>query len=67
MATEHLSSFDGICAKHDVTKIKTIGDSYMAVAFGYSGRRRARAPPRPVNKPDSTRHAERSRGTANSE
>ncbi|MBK6292438.1 MAG: tetratricopeptide repeat protein [Ignavibacteria bacterium] len=27
------SSFDGICAKHDVTKIKTIGDSYMAVAF----------------------------------
>ena len=28
------SSFDGICAKHDVTKIKTIGDSYMAVAFG---------------------------------
>ncbi|MBK6761007.1 MAG: tetratricopeptide repeat protein [Ignavibacteria bacterium] len=27
------SSFDGICAKHDVTKIKTIGDSYMSVAF----------------------------------
>jgi len=24
---------DAICAKHDVTKIKTIGDSYMAVAF----------------------------------
>ena len=24
---------DHVCAKHDVTKIKTIGDSYMAVAF----------------------------------
>jgi class 3 adenylate cyclase len=25
---------DAICAKHGVTKIKTIGDSYMAVSFG---------------------------------
>lgn len=25
--------FDEICERHDVTKIKTIGDSYMAVAF----------------------------------
>ncbi|MBK6761707.1 MAG: hypothetical protein IPG73_13605 [Ignavibacteria bacterium] len=28
------TTFDAICAKHDVMKIKTIGDSYMAVAFG---------------------------------
>ncbi len=28
------SKCDAICAKHQVTKIKTIGDSYMAVAFG---------------------------------
>jgi adenylate cyclase len=27
------TTFDGICAKNDVMKIKTIGDSYMAVAF----------------------------------
>ncbi|RPI68029.1 MAG: tetratricopeptide repeat protein, partial [Ignavibacteriae bacterium] len=27
------SQFDEICKRHDVTKIKTIGDSYMAVAF----------------------------------
>jgi class 3 adenylate cyclase/Tfp pilus assembly protein PilF len=27
------TAFDVICAEHDVTKIKTIGDSYMAVAF----------------------------------
>ncbi|MBK9183670.1 MAG: tetratricopeptide repeat protein [Ignavibacteria bacterium] len=27
------TSFDSICANNDVTKIKTIGDSYMAVAF----------------------------------
>ena len=26
--------FDEICGRHGVTKIKTIGDSYMAVAFG---------------------------------
>jgi class 3 adenylate cyclase len=28
------TTFDAICAEHDVMKIKTIGDSYMAVAFG---------------------------------
>ncbi|HLP27961.1 MAG TPA: adenylate/guanylate cyclase domain-containing protein [Candidatus Didemnitutus sp.] len=28
------SKCDAICAKHQVTKIKTIGDSYMTVAFG---------------------------------
>jgi class 3 adenylate cyclase/Flp pilus assembly protein TadD len=28
------TTFDGICDRHDVMKIKTIGDSYMAVAFG---------------------------------
>ncbi|MBC8124591.1 MAG: tetratricopeptide repeat protein [Candidatus Kapabacteria bacterium] len=28
------TTFDGICAEHNVMKIKTIGDSYMAVAFG---------------------------------
>ncbi|HLP28214.1 MAG TPA: adenylate/guanylate cyclase domain-containing protein [Candidatus Didemnitutus sp.] len=27
------TTFDIICAEHDVMKIKTIGDSYMAVAF----------------------------------
>ncbi|MBS1560970.1 MAG: tetratricopeptide repeat protein [Bacteroidetes bacterium] len=27
------TAFDAICEKHGVTKIKTIGDSYMAVAF----------------------------------
>ena len=27
------SSFDAMCAKHSITKIKTIGDSYMCVAF----------------------------------
>jgi len=27
------TTFDAICAEHDVMKIKTIGDSYMAVAF----------------------------------
>jgi class 3 adenylate cyclase/tetratricopeptide (TPR) repeat protein len=27
------TAFDDICAIHEVTKIKTIGDSYMAVAF----------------------------------
>jgi class 3 adenylate cyclase/tetratricopeptide (TPR) repeat protein len=27
------TAFDAICAMHDVMKIKTIGDSYMAVAF----------------------------------
>ncbi|RPI66736.1 MAG: hypothetical protein EHM43_10880, partial [Ignavibacteriae bacterium] len=27
------TTFDGICAKHSVMKIKTIGDSYMAVSF----------------------------------
>ncbi len=26
-------TFDSICAKHNITKIKTIGDAYMAVAF----------------------------------
>jgi len=30
------TTFDSICADHDVMKIKTIGDSYMAVAFGTS-------------------------------
>ncbi|RPI66479.1 MAG: hypothetical protein EHM43_11365, partial [Ignavibacteriae bacterium] len=30
------STFDTICAEYDVTKIKTIGDSYMAVAFSTS-------------------------------
>ena len=28
---------DAICAKHNVTKIKTIGDSYLAVAFPSDG------------------------------
>jgi len=27
------TDFDALCARHGVTKIKTIGDSYMAVAF----------------------------------
>ncbi len=27
------TTFDSICAKHNITKIKTIGDAYMAVAF----------------------------------
>jgi adenylate cyclase len=27
------TSLDAVCKKHDVVKIKTIGDSYMAVAF----------------------------------
>jgi class 3 adenylate cyclase len=27
------STLDAVCAKHNVVKIKTIGDSYMAVAF----------------------------------
>ncbi|RPI68536.1 MAG: hypothetical protein EHM43_04575 [Ignavibacteriae bacterium] len=28
------TALDAVCKKHDVVKIKTIGDSYMAVAFG---------------------------------
>ncbi|MBP6509412.1 MAG: tetratricopeptide repeat protein [Candidatus Kapabacteria bacterium] len=28
------TAFDAICAEHNVVKIKTIGDSYLAVAFG---------------------------------
>ncbi|MBS1560974.1 MAG: tetratricopeptide repeat protein [Bacteroidetes bacterium] len=31
------SEFDAICEKHGVTKVKTIGDSYMAVAFDTEG------------------------------
>ncbi|RPI67408.1 MAG: tetratricopeptide repeat protein, partial [Ignavibacteriae bacterium] len=32
------TTLDAVCEKHDVVKIKTIGDSYMAVAFPHSVR-----------------------------
>jgi len=33
MLQQIFTTFDAICAEHNVMKIKTIGDSYMAVAF----------------------------------
>ncbi len=37
------TSFDAICEKHGVVKIKTIGDSYMGVAFGEAASTEQRA------------------------
>jgi class 3 adenylate cyclase len=39
LLAEIFQRFDDICERHDVTKIKTIGDAYMAVAFPNSEQR----------------------------